>query len=91
MKVNLDDQLNGNTIIGDQNTDTLTVNAVTIFNSTVNGLTKSTVSLSNIDNTTDVNKPISTATQSAINLKSNQSSLDTTNTNVGNNTTSINQ
>lgn len=34
-------------------------------------ITKSTVGLSNVDNTTDVSKPISTATQTALNLKSN--------------------
>ena len=32
-------------------------------------LTKSDVSLSNVDNTSDLNKPISTATQAALNLK----------------------
>jgi len=32
-------------------------------------LDKSTVGLSNVDNTTDLNKPISTATQTALNLK----------------------
>jgi len=36
-------------------------------------------SLGNVDNTSDLNKPISTATQTALNLKANQTSLDTTN------------
>jgi hypothetical protein len=36
---------------------------------TVNGLTKAMVSLGNVDNTTDLLKPISTATQNALNLK----------------------
>ena len=33
------------------------------------GITKTMVGLSNVDNTTDANKPISTATQSALALK----------------------
>lgn len=33
------------------------------------GLTKSAVGLSNVDNTSDANKPVSTATQTALNLK----------------------
>jgi hypothetical protein len=39
-------------------------------------------SLGNVDNTSDLNKPISTATQTALNLKANQTSLDTTNSNI---------
>jgi hypothetical protein len=39
------------------------------FTGTVSGITKSMVGLSNVDNTTDLLKPISTATQSALNLK----------------------
>lgn len=35
------------------------------------GLAKSDVGLNNVDNTTDLDKPISTATQSALNLKAN--------------------
>ena len=44
-------------------------------------LTKSDVGLSNVDNTSDLNKPISTATQTALNLKydaSNPNSYETT-------------
>jgi hypothetical protein len=41
------------------------------FTGTVSGITKGMVGLSNVDNTTDVNKPISTATQNALNLKAN--------------------
>lgn len=40
------------------------------------------VGLNNVDNTSDVDKPISTATQAALNLKANQTSLNTTNDNV---------
>ena len=36
-------------------------------------LSRSDVGLSNVDNTSDVNKPISTATQSALNLKASKS------------------
>ena len=39
------------------------------FTGTVNGVTASMVGLGNVNNTSDVNKPISTATQSALNLK----------------------
>jgi hypothetical protein len=39
------------------------------FTGTVSGITKSMVGLSNVDNTSDANKPISTATQTALNLK----------------------
>lgn len=39
------------------------------FTGTVNGITKSMVGLSNVDNTSDINKPVSTATQNALNLK----------------------
>jgi len=39
------------------------------FTGTVNGITKSMIGLSNVDNTSDLNKPISTATQSALDLK----------------------
>ena len=38
--------------------------------STPTGITKSDVGLSNVDNTTDANKPVSTATQTALDLKS---------------------
>jgi hypothetical protein len=41
------------------------------FTGTVSGVTKSMVGLGNVDNTTDVNKPVSTATQTALNLKAN--------------------
>lgn len=39
------------------------------FTGTVSGITKSMVGLGNVDNTTDLLKPISTATQSALDLK----------------------
>ena len=39
------------------------------FTGTVSGITKAMVGLGNVDNTTDANKPISTATQTALNLK----------------------
>ena len=40
-----------------------------MFSGTVSGITKSMVRLSNVDNTADANKPISTATQNALNCK----------------------
>lgn len=39
--------------------------------STTNGLAKSNVGLANVDNTSDVNKPVSTAQQTALNGKAN--------------------
>lgn len=51
------------------------INAPTInnatFTGTTNGITKSMVGLGNCDNTSDVNKPVSTAQQNALNLKAN--------------------
>lgn len=52
----------------------------TTFTGTVSGITKSMVGLSNVDNTTDVGKPVSTATQTALDLKSNLSSPNFTGT-----------
>ena len=55
----------GNCYIGDQSADT-----VTFYNNmTINGITNSTVGLGNVDNTSDVLKPISTSQQNALNLK----------------------
>ena len=50
------------------------------FTGTTAGITKSMVGLSNVDNTSDVNKPISTATQTALNLKQNTITLTTNGT-----------
>jgi hypothetical protein len=44
------------------------------FTGTVSGITKSMVVLSNVDNTTDANKPVSSATQTALNLKADLAS-----------------
>jgi hypothetical protein len=41
------------------------------FTGTVGGITKAMVGLSNVDNTTDANKPVSTAGQAALDLKAN--------------------
>lgn len=43
------------------------------FTGTVGGITKSMVGLGNVDDTTDANKPVSTATQTALDLKLNSS------------------
>ena len=42
------------------------------FNGTVNGITKSMVGLGNVDNTSDANKPISSATQNALDTKADK-------------------
>ena len=47
-----------------------------VFTGTVSGITKTMVGLNNVDNTTDATKPISVATQNALNNKLNKS--DTT-------------
>ena len=52
----------------------------TYVDNAVAGITKGTIGLGNVDNTSDMNKPISTATQAALN---------TTNGNVATNTTAI--
>jgi hypothetical protein len=44
------------------------------FTGTVAGITKSMVGLGNVDNTTDAGKPVSTATQTALDLKANLTS-----------------
>lgn len=41
------------------------------FTGTVSGVTKSMVGLGNVDNTSDADKPVSTATQAALDLKAN--------------------
>lgn len=43
-------------------------------------LTKSNVGLANVDNTSDLNKPVSTATQTALNLKADITSVPVTTT-----------
>jgi hypothetical protein len=45
--------------------------AISISTSQITGLTKSSVGLGNVDNTSDANKPVSTAQQSAFDLKAN--------------------
>ena len=52
----------------------------TYVDNAVAGITKGTIGLGNVDNTSDMNKPISTATQAALN---------TTNGNVATNTNAI--
>ena len=52
----------------------------TYVDNAVAGITKGTIGLGNVDNTSDANKPISTATQNALNA---------TNANVANNTNAI--
>jgi hypothetical protein len=47
------------------------------FTGTVSGITASMVGLGNVDNTSDANKPVSTATQTALDLKADKSSTST--------------
>jgi hypothetical protein len=59
------------------------------FTGTVSGITKSMVGLGSVDNTTDAAKPISAATQTALDLKANSADMTTLNTTVNANTASI--
>jgi uncharacterized coiled-coil protein SlyX len=58
-------------LVGDQ-----TVAGNKQFTGTTSGITKSMVGLGNVDNTSDLNKPISTATQGALDLKANITYVD---------------
>lgn len=59
--------------------------AVTV--SSISGVTKSMVGLGNVDNTSDANKPVSTATQTALDLKAPLASPTFTGTVAANNVT----
>ena len=61
-------------VVGTTNTQTLTNKTLTspVIN-TPTGITSSDVGLGNVDNTSDANKPVSTATQTALDLKANLS------------------
>ena len=48
------------------------------FTGTVSGVTKTMVGLGNVDNTSDANKPVSTAAQTALDLKANTTDVNTT-------------
>jgi len=83
-------------VVGTTNTQTLTNKTLTspVIN-TPTGITKSDVGLANVDNTSDANKPVSTATQTALDLKAPLASPDLTGTptaptaTAGTNTTQI--
>jgi hypothetical protein len=45
------------------------------FTGTVGGVTQAMVGLGNVNNTSDVNKPVSTATQTELNDKANKTDL----------------
>jgi hypothetical protein len=63
--------LYGLTVMGPASMSDLSVAGVAIFNGNVIGIDKTEVGLSNVDNTSDANKPVSTAAQTAIDLKAN--------------------
>lgn len=59
------------------------------FTGTVSGVTAAMVGLGNVDNTSDANKPVSTATQTALNLKADKADPTFTgNVTLGNSTPS---
>ena len=78
--------INSNTLIGNGNISvepTITAGTSLQYyrgDKTFQTLNKSAVGLANVDNTSDVNKPISTATQNALNLKQDAITLTTTGT-----------
>jgi len=58
------------TVLSDKGTNThAQLDSHLSNNSNPHSVTKTQVGLSNVDNTSDVNKPVSTATQTALNLK----------------------
>jgi hypothetical protein len=73
-------------VVGTTNTQTLTNKTLTspVIN-TPTGITKSDVGLANVDNTSDANKPISTATQTALDAKFATANASTTNISEGTN------
>ena len=66
-----------------------TITGVKTFSAQPAGITKASVGLSNVDNTTDLLKPVSTATSTALALKANLASPTFTGTVVLPSTTSI--
>lgn len=75
--------INGNSILGSGNLGvepTITAGTTSQYyrgDKTFQTLDKNAVGLSNVDNTSDANKPISTATQTALNNKENSSNKST--------------
>lgn len=76
-----DTSMNGNVYVGgsiSENGTSLITKYATLnsptFTGTVSGITKTMVGLSNVDNTSDADKPVSTAQQTALNLKSDVNS-----------------
>lgn len=62
----------------DVDPSTITVNGISPNENGNIEITKADIGLSNVDNTSDINKPISTATQTALDLKVNNSSINIT-------------
>ena len=76
----LSNQTDLNTALGNKE-NTITAGTTSQYfrgDKTFQTLDKTAVGLSNVDNTSDVNKPISSATQTALNAKQNTLSLTTT-------------
>jgi hypothetical protein len=65
-------QLLGNKLDSSTASSTYAPIASPTFTGTVGGISKSMVGLGNVDNTTDANKPVSTATQTALDAKSDK-------------------
>ena len=65
---------NGNSVSLKANSASPTFTGAVTFSGTVSGITSTTVGLGNCENTTDAAKPVSTATQNALELKANSAS-----------------
>lgn len=72
------------TVVGAINENRSNLSSHTSNKSNPHSVTKAQVGLGNVDNTSDKNKPVSTATQNALDLKQNKTdtSLSTTNKNI---------
>ncbi len=76
---------NNHVVLGTSSGDTLIINGTTTFNSSVVGLTKSMVGLGNVANTADLDKPVSSATLTELNLKANKTYVDNNFLNINGN------
>ena len=79
-KLNITAGATGSIQLGDASSDTISIigrptfSNGAVFQGSITGLTKSDVGLTNVNNTSDLNKPLSTATTNALSLKADKTS-----------------